>query len=114
LDAKSLGVSLQSSNRDGADDDGFVEPLLWTGVGRARSGCGAALVGTADQIVERIEQYQQLGMRAFIFSGYPHKRECEIFGQKVLPRLKTITLAKELQRVPEIVPDTPLGNGLRV
>ena len=114
LDSKSLGVSLQSSNRDKADDDGFVEPLLWTGVGRARSGCGAALVGTADQIVERIEQYQQLGMRAFIFSGYPHKKECEIFGQKVLPKLKTITLAKELERVPEMLPDTPLGGGLRV
>ena len=45
LDSKSLGVSLQSENRKTADDDGFVEPLLWTGVGRARSGCGAALVG---------------------------------------------------------------------
>ena len=114
LDSKSLGVSLQSENRKTADDDGFVEPLLWTGVGRARSGCGAALVGTADQIVERIEEYQAMGMRAFIFSGYPHKKECEIFGQKVLPRLKTVTLAKELERVPNVVPNTPLGSGVRV
>ena len=82
LDSKSLGVSLQSSNRDKADDDGFVEPLLWTGVGRARSGCGAALVGTADQIVDRIEQYQQLGMRAFIFSGYPHKKSVRFLDRK--------------------------------
>ena len=114
LDSKTLGVSLQSENRKTADDDGFVEPLLWTGVGRARSGCGAALVGTADQIVERIEEYQAMGMRAFIFSGYPHKKECEIFGQKVLPRLKTVTLAKELERVPNVVPNTPLGSGVRV
>ena len=66
--------------------------------------------GTADQIVERIEEYQAMGMRAFIFSGYPHKKECEIFGQKVLPRLKTVTLAKELERVPNVVPNTPLGS----
>jgi len=44
LDSTSLGVSHQAKNRELAADDGFVEPLLWTGVGRARSGCGAALV----------------------------------------------------------------------
>ncbi|MCB0197648.1 MAG: LLM class flavin-dependent oxidoreductase, partial [Anaerolineae bacterium] len=51
LDAKSLGVSLQSEMRNNADAEGFVEPHLWTGIGRARSGCGAALVGDPDQIV---------------------------------------------------------------
>ena len=72
LDAKSLGVSLQSANRDRADEDGYVEPHLWTGVGRARSGCGAALVGSVDQVLSEIEAYQKMGIRAFIFSGYPH------------------------------------------
>jgi len=43
LDSTSLGVSHQAKNRDLADMEGFIEPHLWTGVGRARSGCGAAL-----------------------------------------------------------------------
>lgn len=43
LDAASLGVSHQARNRELADKYGDVEPGLWTGVGRARSGCGAKL-----------------------------------------------------------------------
>lgn len=78
LDATSLGVSLQSANREIADDEGYIEPHLWTGVGRARSGCGAALVGSVDQVLSAIHDYQKMGIRAFIFSGYPHLQECEI------------------------------------
>ena len=77
LDSSSLGVSHQAKNREIAADDGFIEPLLWTGVGRARSGCGAALVGSAEQIIERIHDYQKMGIRSFIFSGYPHLEEAE-------------------------------------
>jgi len=113
LDAKSLGVSLQSANRDIADDEGYIEPRLWTGVGRARSGCGAALVGSVDQILSEIHDYMKMGIRAFIFSGYPHLQECDIFGTKVLPHLKTISLAQEYGRVPSSTPPTPLGVGER-
>jgi alkanesulfonate monooxygenase len=113
LDAKSLGVALQSANRDRADDHGYVEPHLWTGVGRARSGCGAALVGSVDQVMSKIEDYMKMGIRAFIFSGYPHLQECEIFGTKVLPHLKTVSLPQEYGRVPNETPATPLGVGKR-
>ncbi len=113
LDAKSLGVSLQSANRELADDEGYIEPHLWTGVGRARSGCGAALVGSVDQVLSTVHDYQKMGIRAFIFSGYPHLQECEIFGTKVLPHLKTVSLAHEYGRVPASVPATPLGVGVR-
>jgi alkanesulfonate monooxygenase len=114
LDAKSLGVSLQANQRDQADDDGFSEPGLWTGVGRARSGCGAALVGSVDQVMSKIEHYQKMGIRSFIFSGYPHVQECEIFGTKVLPQLKTCSLPQAYGRIPSSTPPTPLGNGVRV
>jgi len=113
LDAKSLGVSLQSANRDRADEDGYVEPNLWTGVGRARSGCGAALVGSVDQVMSKIDDYMKMGIRSFIFSGYPHLQECEIFGTKVLPQLKTVSLPHAYGRVPSTTPATPLGVGKR-
>ncbi|MEL6817914.1 MAG: LLM class flavin-dependent oxidoreductase [Pseudomonadota bacterium] len=113
LDAKNFGVSLQAANRDKADDGGYVEPHLWTGVGRARSGCGAALVGSVDQVMSKIENYQKMGIRAFIFSGYPHFDECKIFGEKVLPQLKTCSLPHVYGRVPEEIPATPLGVGVR-
>ena len=113
LDSTSLGVSHQSKNRDIADEFGYVEPHLWTGVGRARSGCGAALVGSADQVLSEIEDYKKMGIRAFIFSGYPHIDEAEHFGSRVMPHLKTCSLPHEYGRVPSETPATPLGTGPR-
>ncbi len=113
LDSTSLGVSHQAKNREIAADDGFIEPLLWTGVGRARSGCGAALVGSAEQIIERIHDYQKMGIRSFIFSGYPHLEEAEHFGTKVLPHLNNCSLPEVYGRVPQSPPSTPLANGVR-
>ena len=113
LDAKSLGVSHQAKNRDHADDEAYIEPHLWTGVGRARSGCGAALVGSVDQVLSEIEAYRKMGIRAFIFSGYPHLDECRHFGEKVLPHLKTCSMPQAYGRVPASLPATPLGTGER-
>lgn len=113
LDSSSLGVAHQAKNRDLADDEGYVEPHLWTGVGRARSGCGAALVGTPKQIIAEIEEYKSMGIRSFIFSGYPHIDECEKFGKLVLPHLETCSLPEVYNRVPQSTPATPLGAGER-
>lgn len=113
LDSTSLGVAHQARNRDLADMEGFIEPHLWTGVGRARSGCGAALVGSADQILSEIESYQKMGIRAFIFSGYPHLDECDYIGKLVMPHVKTCSLPHEYGRVPATPPATPLGVGER-
>jgi alkanesulfonate monooxygenase len=87
LDAASLGVRRQAEMRAAADDEGFVEEHLWTGIGRARSGCGAALVGDPDQVLAKLRAYRELGIRAFILSGYPHAGECDLFARYVLPQL---------------------------
>lgn len=113
LDARSFGVSKQAALRELSDADGFVEDNLWTGIGRARSGCGAAIVGTPDQVYDKIMRYHAMGIRAFIFSGYPHLEACELFGRYVLPRLKTCSLPEELGRRPIGIPDTPLAGGVR-
>tara|TARA_R110000751_G_scaffold71441_10_gene144902 strand:- start:22783 stop:23961 length:1179 start_codon:yes stop_codon:yes gene_type:complete len=113
LDATSLGVSHQAKNRELANLEGYIEPNLWTGIGRARSGCGAALVGSTDQVLSQIEDYKKMGIRAFIFSGYPHLDECESFGKRVLPQLETCSLPQIQGRIPDTTPPTPLGNGTR-
>ena len=113
LDSTSLGVAHQAKNRDLADMEGFVEPHLWTGVGRARSGCGAAIVGSTDQVLSELEAYQKMGIRAFILSGYPHMEECEHFGTRVMPQLNTCSLPQAYGRQPNTNPLTPLGAGER-
>ena len=114
LDATSFGVSRQAVMREIADKEGYIEPHLWTGVGRARSGCGGALVGDPDQIVAQLNRYIDMGIHAFVLSGYPHKQECEIFARYVLPKLKTGKLAALQNRIPDGVPATPLGTGPRI
>lgn len=88
LDAKSAGVIAQAAMRDASDDEGYIEEHLWTGIGRARSGCGAALVGDPDQVVAKLRQYMELGIEAFILSGYPHAEAADLVGRYVLPRLE--------------------------
>lgn len=89
LDHSSEGVRRQAMMRDGADDEGYAEEFLWTGIGRARSGCGAALVGDPDQVAGKLRSYIDLGIDAFILSGYPHATECDYVGRYVLPQLNT-------------------------
>lgn len=113
LDATSLGVSHQARNRELADLEGYIEPNLWTGIGRARSGCGAAIVGSADQVLTKLEELQKMGIRAFVLSGYPHIDEAEHFGTRVLPQMKTCQLNQVWNRVPASTPATPLGVGER-
>ncbi|HYC02598.1 MAG TPA: LLM class flavin-dependent oxidoreductase [Azospirillaceae bacterium] len=93
LDATSYGVRRQAELREAASNDGYVEDNLWTGVGRARSGCGAAIVGDPDQVLKKLQAYQEVGMEAFILSGYPHATECDLFGRYVLPKLNHGPLA---------------------
>lgn len=112
-DAKSLGVARQTILREKSDEKFFVEPNLWTGIGLARSGCGAAIVGNPDQVITKINKYQKMGIRSFIFSGYPHLQECKIFAKLVLPKINTVSLAEAFGRVPKSTPESPLGNGLR-
>ncbi len=88
LDAKNFGVQRQAELRGAAGGDGFVEENLWTGVGRARSGCGAAIVGDPDQVLAKLRAYQAEGIEAFILSGYPHAAEADLFSRHVLPNIQ--------------------------
>jgi alkanesulfonate monooxygenase len=87
LDTTSAGTRRQNELRDVADDDGYVEPNLWTGIGRARSGAGAAIVGDPGQVLDKIRAYADLGIESFILSGYPHAAEADLFARHVLPNL---------------------------
>lgn len=93
LDAANYGVQRQAELRGAADGEGFVEDHLWTGIGRARSGCGAAIVGDPDQVLAKLRAYQAEGIEAFILSGYPHATEADLFARHVLPHIAHAPLA---------------------
>ena len=83
----SVGQSRMSSLHGGRRDKLEVSPNLWAGVGLVRGGAGTALVGDADTVAERIDEYRRLGIDSFILSGYPHLEEAYRFGELVLPQL---------------------------
>jgi alkanesulfonate monooxygenase len=105
-DSKSAGVLRQDEFRKQADADDFIEPYLWGGIGRARSGCGAAIVGNPEQVLEKLNRYMDMGIRSFILSGYPLREECEHFGELVLPHLPNVRLSELQGRLPKQQPVT--------
>jgi alkanesulfonate monooxygenase len=64
-----------------------IYPNLWSGVGLVRGGAGTALVGSHEEVADRITEYAQLGLDHFILSGYPHLEEAYVFGEGVRPIL---------------------------
>jgi alkanesulfonate monooxygenase len=112
MDLQSAGVKRQDELRAQSKDD-YIEEFIWSGIGRARSGCASAIVGDPDQVLAKMERYIAMGIRAFILSGYPHLPECELFARHVLPRLKTCKLNEVQGRNPKTTPATPLTHGPR-
>ncbi|WP_424530197.1 LLM class flavin-dependent oxidoreductase [Sphaerisporangium viridialbum] len=68
--------------------DLLVAPNLWAGVGLVRGGAGTALVGSHQEVADRIAEYHELGLSEFVLSGYPHLEEAYWFGEGVLPILE--------------------------
>ncbi|MFB6675681.1 LLM class flavin-dependent oxidoreductase [Streptomyces sp. NPDC056390] len=64
-----------------------IHPNLWAGIGLVRGGAGTALVGSHDEVADRVEEYHRIGIDEFVLSGYPHLEEAYWFGEGVLPRL---------------------------
>lgn len=78
-------LALNRGEKDGLE----VSPNLWAGVGLVRGGAGTALVGSHEEVADRIEEYHALGIDEFIFSGYPNLEESFWFGENVIPILRS-------------------------
>ena len=63
-------------------------PNLWSGVGLVRGGAGTALVGSHQEVADRLEEYHRIGIDEFILSGYPHVEEAYWFAEGVKPILR--------------------------
>jgi alkanesulfonate monooxygenase len=73
---------------NGRTDALEVSPNLWAGVGLVRGGAGTALVGSHEEVSDRIAEYHELGIDEFILSGYPHLEEAYRVGEGVMPVLR--------------------------
>jgi alkanesulfonate monooxygenase len=83
----SVGQQRMSRLHGGRRDQLEISPNLWAGVGLVRGGAGTALVGDPETVAARMREYIELGIEAFILSGYPHLEECYRFAELVFPLL---------------------------
>jgi alkanesulfonate monooxygenase len=87
--SQSEGQRRMTALHGGRTDSLEVSPNLWAGVGLVRGGAGTALVGSHDEVAERIAEYHELGIDEFILSGYPHLEEVYRAGEGLIPLLRS-------------------------
>lgn len=80
--------ALHGTEIPGSVQDLVVGPNLWSGIGLMREGVGTALVGSHDEVADRLVEYADLGIDEFILSSYPHRDEALRVGREVLPRVR--------------------------
>ena len=72
----------------GSRDNLEIHPNVWAGIGLVRGGAGTAIVGSYDEVADRIAEYAEIGFDEFILSGYQHLEEAFWFGEGVMPVLR--------------------------
>jgi alkanesulfonate monooxygenase len=98
--SQSEGQRRMTALHDGRTDALEIAPNLWAGVGLVRGGAGTALVGSHQEVADRIEEYHDLGIDEFILSGYPHLEEAYRVGEGVIPELRRRGLIDDQARTP--------------
>ncbi len=96
----SVGQQRMQALHRGRADDLLLAPNLWAGIGLVRGGAGTALVGSHEEVADRIEELHELGFDEFILSGHPHLEEAYSVGEGVMPVLRSRGLLDELPRRP--------------
>ena len=87
--SQSEGQRRMVALHNGRTDQLEVSPNLWAGIGLVRGGAGTALVGSHEEVAQRIAEYHELGIDEFILSGYPHLEEAYRVGEGVMPILRS-------------------------
>ena len=95
----SVGQKRMAALHGGRRDQLEISPNLWAGVGLVRGGAGTALVGDAQTVAQRLQEYIEQGADSFVLSGYPHLEESIRFAELVFPLLgkQAVTISDRAQ-----------------
>ena len=100
----SEGQRRMTALHGGRTDSLEIAPNLWAGIGLVRGGAGTALVGSHEQVADRIAEYHELGIDEFILSGYPHLEEAYQVGEGVMPVLRRRGLMADADAISDLTP----------
>ena len=95
-----VGVSrLHQLMLESKDNNFVIAPNIWAGLTQVLSGNSIALVGTPQQVAERIVEFVDLGFNKVLLRGFPHLEVIEEIGEKVIPLVHEILAKREEQLV---------------
>lgn len=89
--SESVGAARQHSFRSSTINsykDLIIAPNIWSGFGLLRGGQTQGIVGSYEQVAERLDDLVRLGADAFILASTPHLEEAYRVGEEVLPLLR--------------------------
>jgi alkanesulfonate monooxygenase len=111
----SVGMQRQFANHRGQVPDRAKDlesyPNIWPGMSLLRPGPGTALVGSTEQIVDRLQEFEALGVDTFILSGNPLLEEAYRVAETVLPKLGVRPAQGARQRDHQAIVDVPVTAG---
>ncbi|WP_269533247.1 LLM class flavin-dependent oxidoreductase [Chitinimonas sp. BJYL2] len=87
----SVGAARQRAGRPTTVNsyrDLITEPNVWSGFNLLRGGQTQGIVGSYQQVAERLDDLVQLGADAFILASTPHLEEAYRVGEEVLPLVR--------------------------
>lgn len=68
--------------------DLIIEPNIWSGFNLLRGGQGQGIVGSYEQVAQRLDDLVALGADAFILASTSHLEEAYRVGEEVLPLVR--------------------------
>ena len=83
----SVGAARQTAYHQNVDrfEDLIIGPNLWAGFAKAKPGPTVGLVGSHENVAERLAEYRDAGFSTFILASNQHLEEALRIGQEVLP-----------------------------
>lgn len=99
---ESVGALRQRSYRPttiNSYKDLITEPNVWSGFSLLRGGQTQGIVGSYEQVAERLDELVRLGTDAFILASTPHLEEAYRVGEEVLPLVRGQVAAPVLRAV---------------
>jgi alkanesulfonate monooxygenase len=69
-------------------DSAWITPYLWAGAVPYMGPPAIALVGSADDLVDAICEYRDIGVTEFLFTGFPDLEQMRFFGAEILPKVR--------------------------
>ncbi|MGH3326930.1 MAG: LLM class flavin-dependent oxidoreductase [Streptomycetales bacterium] len=86
--SKTDSIGFGSVYASAQDEAQWLSPTLWTGAVPYFGPPAIALVGSAEDLVDAIFAYREIGISQYLFTGHPDHEQMVFFGDEILPRVR--------------------------